>query len=40
MGLFDYILEKALKLPPALLYRHECVDLAADALPSIVTVAR
>ncbi|MBP1583363.1 MAG: hypothetical protein J6866_05355 [Victivallales bacterium] len=35
MGLFDYILEKALKLPPALLYRHECVDLAADALPSL-----
>lgn len=37
MGLYDYILEKTLKIPHALLHRHDCPaddkGLIADALP-------
>ena len=36
MGLYDYILEKALKVPHERLYRHECAEcgaIAGDMLP-------
>ena len=38
MGFFDYIMGKALRLPPERLYRHECQAkdaLAGDMLPSL-----
>ena len=38
MGLFDYIVEKTLKVPPEILYRHECMNsgvLEGDMLPSL-----
>ena len=38
MGLFDYILEKMLKVPPERLYRHECAERdtrTGDMLPTL-----
>ena len=38
MGLFDYILEKTLKVPPEWLYRHECLEKNPQEGDTIATL--